>query len=71
MYQVGQCGVVAVVSVTKEDNRYRVVLTMDPAVLLSPVRSTILHYGHWHHDSQVQTFRKFCFLNIKKKYFSL
>ena len=32
MYQVGQCVVVAVVSVTKEVNRYRVVLTMDPAV---------------------------------------
>ena len=32
MYQVGQCVVVAVVSVTKEVNRYKVVLTMVPAV---------------------------------------
>jgi len=34
MYEVGQCVVVAVVSVTKEVNRYRVVLTMDPAVTM-------------------------------------
>lgn len=34
MYAVGQCAVVGVVSVTKEVNRYRVVLSMDPAVAM-------------------------------------
>ena len=28
-----------------------------------------IHHGHWQHDSQVQTFRKFCFLKIKKNLF--
>ena len=34
MYQMGQCVVVTVVSVTKEVIRYRVVQTMDPAVTM-------------------------------------
>jgi len=34
MYQVGQCVVVGVVSVTKEVNRFRVVLSMDPSVAM-------------------------------------
>ena len=39
---MGQCVVVAVVSVTKEVNRYRVVLTIDPAVTM---RGRILQQG--------------------------